>query len=35
MKDYKNDGVRMWKMTFTRKNYNEAVEEVKEILNNK
>jgi len=30
--DYKNDGVRMWKMTFTRKNYNEAVEEVKEIL---
>ena len=32
MKNYKEDGVRMWKIKFTRKNYNEAVSELKEIL---
>lgn len=32
MKNYKEDGIRMWNMTFTRKNYEEAEQEVKKIL---
>lgn len=34
MKNYKEDGVRMWKIKFTRENFNEAKEELKEILAN-
>lgn len=32
MKHYKEDWIQMWKMKFTRKNYNEAKEELKFIL---